>query len=291
MTGRDRTGVEEAERACADWLLDFCRAAPADVAGRIGLAFEDEQGLTAVRTASYDLPPLNRVLCLGVGHPLRRERLQAVVANYITSDRPSLIGLTPVCRPADLPDWLAEAGCEPGARTAVLSHGLGALPTSQTEFRVRRIGREHADAFARLVTELSGLPKFFVPWLGAAVGRAGWHHYLAFSDGGDSHGAGAAVAAGALFIRGDEGLLGWAVTAPRFRGRGAQSALIRRRLEEARAAGCRCVYVDTDAPANGGAGGPSFRNLVRLGFTPVFTRVEYVPVRTGAGASANAHTV
>ena len=59
------------------------------------------------------------------------------------------------------------------------------------------------------------------------------------------------------------------------RGRGAQSALIARRLRDARLAGCTRVSVETaeDKPEKPA---PSFRNLRRLGFRFAYLRPNFL---------------
>jgi ribosomal protein S18 acetylase RimI-like enzyme len=73
------------------------------------------------------------------------------------------------------------------------------------------------------------------------------------------------VGTGSLFVKGEWASLGFAATLPQARGRGVQSALIVRRIADARAMGCRHLSVETaedkpDKPA------PSFHNVTRLGF-------------------------
>ena len=74
--------------------------------------------------------------------------------------------------------------------------------------------------------------------LASLVGRPGWHVFVAF-DGGTP------AAAAAMFVRGEAAWFDWAATDPAFRRRGAQSALLRRRIERKppahRSAGARAV--------------------------------------------------
>lgn len=90
----------------------------------------------------------------------------------------------------------------------------------------------------------------------------GWRLYLGEVEGEP---AGAAV----LRVGDGVGLLATASTVPRFRGRGVQTALIARRLEDAAGAGCELV---TSAAA---AGSISLRNLARDGLRPAFTKTVW----------------
>jgi hypothetical protein len=64
-------------------------------------------------------------------------------------------------------------------------------------------------------------------------------------------------------------------TRPTLRSRGAQQALIVARLRLAQEAGCTIAATESQP------GGPTERNAVRLGFTPIYTRVSLVLVREG----------
>jgi hypothetical protein len=82
--------------------------------------------------------------------------------------------------------------------------------------------------------------------------------YLAYQDGRPA-------AAGGLYAAGRQCYLAGAATVPALRGRGSQSALIRRRLRDA-ASAAHPVVVTT------AFGSPSQANLERLGFAIVHTR-------------------
>jgi ribosomal protein S18 acetylase RimI-like enzyme len=85
------------------------------------------------------------------------------------------------------------------------------------------------------------------------------------------------VSAAALFVLGDLGYLALGATEPDQRGRGAQSALIAKRLRVAFALGCRWVFADT-GEAVAGRANPSFENLQRLGLRPLQRRENYAPL-------------
>jgi len=83
------------------------------------------------------------------------------------------------------------------------------------------------------------------------------------------------IAGGALYVMGDVAWLGLAGTVASARRRGAQSALIRHRVNSAYALGCRWVVVETaeDTPERPA---PSFHNLRRLGFNVAYPRSNYL---------------
>ena len=138
--------------------------------------------------------------------------------------------------------------------------------------RVREIGADGAAAWADLIVAGFGLDgleadawRDLAPRLAAATGE---HLVLAERDGRP-------IGAAALFTRRRVGLLAAAAVVPTERGRGVHAALIAARLEMAKAAGCRRVM------ATASSGGPSERNLRRLGFERIWRRSLW-SVRPGA---------
>jgi GNAT superfamily N-acetyltransferase len=90
-----------------------------------------------------------------------------------------------------------------------------------------------------------------------------WRPYLAFVDGKPAALASLYLAAGAAILAG-------ATTLPEFRGRGCQTALLRRRLADAAAAGC------TLAVAEASPGSTSQRNMERSGLRTAYTKAIWL---------------
>ena len=111
------------------------------------------------------------------------------------------------------------------------------------------------------------MPELFRGWLALLPARDGWHCFVAF-DGDEPAGA------GALYVAGKTGWVGIGATVPEHRGKGAQSALIAKRIEAAAELGCEVVVSETGKPIDGRAG-PSYRNLVRAGLEPVYVRPSF----------------
>jgi GNAT superfamily N-acetyltransferase len=101
------------------------------------------------------------------------------------------------------------------------------------------------------------------PWVAGLVGQPGWRHYLAF-DGKR------AVATAAMYVDGNVAWIDFASTLPECRGRGAQSALIARRVADCAESGVATMVVETAETS------PSRRNLERLGFAAAYVRPNYL---------------
>jgi GNAT superfamily N-acetyltransferase len=149
---------------------------------------------------------------------------------------------------------------------------------------VRRARPAEADACGRLVADAFDLPPAAAAVLAAVVGRPRWHVYAAFEDLASE----IPLAVGALFVDGqigEVGALAFAATAPAARGRGAQPALIARRVEAAAALGCAWVASETGLPI-ADEPNPSYRNFLRAGFVVAHRRENYAPPGTIFGPPA-----
>ena len=109
---------------------------------------------------------------------------------------------------------------------------------AQSDLAVVRIGPERADDFATVVTGGFGMPDWTRALAANIVGRPNWSCYVAYAGE-------APAGAGALYVHEGVGWLGLAATLPELRGRGAQSALLAARIEDARRQGCPAVTTET----------------------------------------------
>ena len=138
---------------------------------------------------------------------------------------------------------------------------------ARSELEVRRVDAGKSDDFARVVVEAYGMPEWTAPLAANVVGRDGWSCYVAYAEG-DPAGA------GALFVHDRVGWLGFAATREQYRGRGAQSAILAARIENARQQGCTIVTTET-GELQEGRPSSSYRNIVRAGFREAGVRPNY----------------
>jgi GNAT superfamily N-acetyltransferase len=96
-----------------------------------------------------------------------------------------------------------------------------------------------------------------------SAGTPGFHHFMAF-DGGRP------IATAVLCVFDGLGYLGTALTAEPFRGRGAQQALIAKRIETAASLGCQILVSETLSILE-----VSLGNLQKAGFKMIFEKEVY----------------
>ena len=267
---------------------DFFRALPADVEERLGIELHREEGMLRLTASGYDHPRFNRIMGVGV-HPDRSgQGLDAMLGRAGThyeaaGVRRWMLQVLPHVEP----DGFQEAASRHGVvRLRGWAKHVGPARTEvpvRSELRVVRLDAEGSEgrggqpelieAWSELAVRNFGFPPLFRGWLRALHGRERWHLYLAL-DGETP------VATGALYLsESDAGLIGqltFAGTLPEHRRRGAQTALVARRVADARAAGARWIVSETDEELPDRPN-PSTRNLVRLGFPVAYVRANWGP--------------
>ena len=257
MDDRTVTLLERAER---DALVDMYRAAPAgtDVrAERVG-------GATVLLAPG--LPPFfNRAFAFGVDEPVPEAGVDEVVARL----RPvKQHYIQPPPGATEIDERLRGHGLSSSWAWAKVIRGTDPPPDIPTTLDIRELHPAEADRFGAVVTTAFGLPTSMAPWTSAVVGRAGWHAYGAFDHD-------ALVAAGALYVEGDVGWLGLAGTLSFHRRRGAQGALMVRRIADALELGCTALATETGILP--GRANPSLDNMLRCGFTVAYERPVWEP--------------
>jgi GNAT superfamily N-acetyltransferase len=202
----------------------------------------------------------NRIYLCGDGNGLALRGLQDIVALFEARDvKRYFAWLSPGPNIEVVRDWLASLGLKRvvWTRYPTLLHTSVPVPTAPSDLEIRQVD---ADEIAR-----AG------PLLGEAMmdgycntaGKRGFYHYMAFDQGQP-------VAAAALVKFEDIGYLTYAGTIPTARRRGAQTALILRRLDEAARLGCTRIVSQTLTMLR-----ESCANLQRCGFREVYEQEVY----------------
>lgn len=245
-------------------------------AGGESVATEIGGALCEIVLPLRHVPMVNRVTALGLARPATREDVARIVGFFRAENVGFGVGLHPEARPPELPSWLEEHGVPRGYSWMKFSRGVADPPPVETDLRLVEVGREAAGAFGGVVCEGYGMPDAARVWISGIVGASGWHCYVAY-DGDEP------AAAGALFVEGELGWLGFAATRPAFRGRGGQSAILGERIRRAAALGVRTLATETGERVPGRADA-SYRNILRAGFEESYLRPNYVAATADASA-------
>ena len=268
---------------------DFYQALPRDVGEELGIEVRREGRRLRLTAAGYDHPMFNRIMGIGLNAESGGDDPETVLgraAEHYESVgvRRWMIQVLPHVEPEGFAETAGRHGI---IRLRGWAKHLGSADQenrSRSELKIVRLGTEGSageggdaslvvDAWAEILVQNFGFPDPFLAWLRALRTRERWHLYLALD--GDTP-----VATGALFLSGSDagpiGQLTFGSTLPEYRGRGAQSALVARRVEDARAAGARWVVSETDEEL-AERPNPSTRNLVRLGLPVAYVRANWGP--------------
>jgi len=112
----------------------------------------------------------------------------------------------PPCPQSELmTEWLKARGLRLHHQYSKLVRDTAPPARMATEFKIKRMGKADAAAFAKVFGGIFAWPAERLPWVVASVGAPGFSHYLALE--GDR-----AVATGLIYVCGDCGWLAWGGT-------------------------------------------------------------------------------
>jgi GNAT superfamily N-acetyltransferase len=272
--GKTRGGVEVDHR-CLDrvekrFWRDLWESVPAEAAAAHGVELRDFGPVQA--TVATALPGVGMMtLVLGATDPSAVEDGHLAAASEWAGSRgvdcyvPVSPGL-PETEPAER--WLAANGFSPGYAWMKFARDTHpprfAVPA---DVEVVEVTGSEREPFGMIAATGFGLPAWAAAFFADLPGRDGWRCYVARVDGETQ-------ACAAMLIRGDIAEFGIAATLEPARGRGAQRALLHRRILDAAAAGCRTLFVETGerVPSRPSA---SYKNILRAGFEEAYLRPNW----------------
>jgi GNAT superfamily N-acetyltransferase len=266
MTQYDFAALENVE---FDATADLYRAVPEDVRAAHAVEVRDVGAATCLTCRGIEPAAVfRRAVRLGVGRATGEAELDQVLAHMNARGLRYVVPVAPDSRPPMLASWLETRGFTRSYAWMKFCRPCDGAPRAASDLEVRVVGAALGGEFGRVVAGGFGLPPAVAPWIGTLAGRANWVCVMAFAEGSP-------VASGAVYLSGDYAWLGLGATAASHRRRGAQNALLARRLEEAAARGARVAVTETgerlpDKPSN------SYRNILRAGFQEMYLRQNYL---------------
>ncbi|MEV6414992.1 GNAT family N-acetyltransferase [Kribbella sp. NPDC051718] len=216
----------------------------------------------------------SRAQGFGFDRPVTAELIGEVVSFYRDAGTPiAHFHLAPDVLPEDWDAIRAAYGLEAGGTIVKLLHDASPVAAAESSLRIGPLDRADSESVRAWVeTQMIG---FGLPdrdgllrgMLAALCDVPDFQPYAAWD--GDK-----LVATAGLYVRGEVGECVSAATLPEYRGRGAQSALIALRVEDAVKAGCKWISTETGKPADGEQN-PSLDNMRRAGFKDLYDRQSW----------------
>ena len=261
------TGLQDiSEKIEREALQSLHRNCPVEARDGLGLYLEQHVDVCVAIAEHEPSILINRALGLGTRSPVTLKTIQAVVSAYaIHNIRRYFFHVYP----DTISDrsWLEQAGLEKARGWMKFQRGAEMPPAAKTDLRIERIGQRHAHSFGRIVCNAFGMSERAIPLLAGLVHDERWHVYLSF-DGETPAGA------GALFLHDGYAWLEWGATAPDFRRRGSQGAIMEARIRAALDHGCSHMFTETGEAA-GADPQHSYGNILRFGFEAAVLRENW----------------
>jgi hypothetical protein len=267
--GKDAVGgtciYDAAAIAAAELRLreDLWRSAPKDAVDEAEIRHRRFGPILA--TVFGDLPEVSLMnLVQGVAEPGAMDNSDLAAAlEWVRSREVDYIVSVPMDRPGTeaAQAWLDSRGYERGPTVRRFVHpGTDQTPTAASPLEISELGPLDTEGMSHIVGEVLNLSSLATVLVLGLPTRDGWHCYRA-SLGGQE------VACGSMLILGKVALLCLEATLPEARSHGCHTALIERRLVDARKADCDTVVAEVcDVPP----GSPdAVSNLLSLGFEEI----------------------
>ncbi len=251
-----QNSAEEIERAALADLHEAAspelRASPGIESRTIGSAF-----VSMARALPASAIVINRAIGLGGMAPETEDTIREIVTAYRSAGVARFfVQVHPDARPQQLGGWLLERGLERARGWQKFSRGRDPVPEPRTDLTIREIGVNHGADSAAILSDAFDLGDRARPWLARLPARDRWHIFMTFD--------------------GDLAWTDFGATAPAFRQRGSQSALLRHRVKYALDRGCRQVFTCTGEAVPGGPR-HSYSNILKAGFKEDYVRPNYAP--------------
>jgi GNAT superfamily N-acetyltransferase len=279
-TGFDPVALDRTE---ARFWRELWDAVPPAVATEHGVRLETFGPIQAnVVAALPGVPMLNLVLDPAVGHAAAEGFLATAIEWARTQGVRVCVPVTP-----DLPGterasrWLGSNGFAPVpgwmkfVRDPHPPRFKVAAEVEVVEVRRDEHGTLDGPPFAAIAATAFELPAWAGDLFGGLPGRPDWRCYVASIDGEPQ-------ACAAMLLDDEVAELGIGGTLEGGRRRGCQLALLRRRIEDAAAAGVRTLFVETGARVPGHPSS-SYANILRAGFEEAYLCPGWIDARPAAG--------
>ena len=243
----------------------FCGELPQD--GNIYYHEISENCLALI--SSVDVFIGNRVIGFGLDEKVTDNLIKEIKSFYKQNNKNKFfIQASPLENNADVRDLILQNEGEHQSNWVKLVKAPESKKFNNSGIAIRELREQDHEYVASFLLRSFSFPDELRPFCIYAFGKPGWINYVAMLDD-------KIAGTGSLYSRDGIAEIGIAATVEDARGKGVQSALINYRENIAFETGCRYLFVETAEPT---ATYPahSYRNMIRLGFTELYRRPNYI---------------
>lgn len=261
----DPAALDRVERR---FWRDIWQSMPPEVASEHGVELREFGALQVTLTRDLpQVPILNLVLGVAEAGEADLEYATSWAAELGVSP---CLPLTPGLPGAEgAEEWLRKQGYEPGyAWMKFVRDPHTPHFQEPADLEVVELAAADQEPFGTIAAMGFGMPAWAADFFAHLPGREGWRCYVAKADG---H----AQACGAMLIENGIAEFGIGATLEASRGRGCQTALLRRRICDAAEAGCHTLFVETGERVPDRPSG-SYRNILKAGFEEAYLRPNFL---------------
>ncbi len=249
---------------------DMYNAAGQKLSDRFGIKVFSIGSSCAAQVKHIDILGFNRVIGLGLFQTATEQMIDDLIKKYKDAAISRFfIQIHPEAAPPQLREWFEKRNIVHYNNWVKHYRGVENPPTVETELEIREVsGSFETNKFGDIITGSFEWPGEMSQWFSNLVGRKCWKTYLAFDKDEPA-------AAASMYVKDDCGWLSFASTLPGWRGKGAQTALIARRIQDAAELGCKVLTVET-AEDNKEERSQSMKNIQKTGFEVAFVRPNFI---------------
>jgi len=261
--------MKEYELIESEAWSDFYHSAPNQTVEQCGIKIFPLGGVNGTIASKLDILAFNRVIGLGIKEPID-ERIIDIILNKIEADKVKrfFIQVHPEVYSDNIRKLLVSKNFYHYNNWVRLARDNSPAKRIKTILNVRKLKSNESKTFAQIVINAFEWPEELISWIAAPVERKDWYHYMAYHNDQP-------IATAAFYLSGEYAWFDFAATLPGHRGKGAQSALLLRRIEDCRTLGVKRMIVET-AEQTSEKEAHSYRNVLKSGFKETYKRPNFI---------------
>ncbi|MEJ2103411.1 MAG: GNAT family N-acetyltransferase [Ignavibacteriaceae bacterium] len=254
-------------------LNDFAHSASKETVEKCGIKIFPVGGVNGLISFKIDILAFNRVVGLGIKEPIDEDIID-IILNKIEANQVNrfFIQIHPEVYSDKLRRLLELNTFSHYNNWVRLVRDASPASKIKTKLEIKTITKNTSKLFGEIVVKSFEWPDELAEWIASPIGRKNWYHYMVFEKN-------IPIATAAFFHTGSYAWFDFAATHPDHRGKGAQSALLARRIDDCRKLGVKTIIVET-AEQTSKKESPSYRNVLNAGFKEAYKRPNFIFVKS-----------